>query len=155
MSTRDRHGSKERAAGAPTLWHQRQLVQDPLSLELNRRLVVKGRSLYPKGRRRRWLHHKPFRPFGYRLLNEALGRHTVCFNTQIGRAGKRGGLGKRLVTRSKSTARPKRARRVIVIFPPRSGFVQVEVFEIRSHRCPLGNSRHGQPPETLSQCKEH
>src|SRR5208337_2219498 len=31
----------------------------------------KGRSLYPKGRRRRWLHRKPLRPFGYRLLNEA------------------------------------------------------------------------------------
>src|SRR5208337_660059 len=38
----------------------------------------KGRSLYTKGRRRRWLHRKPFRPFGYRLLNEAVGRHTVC-----------------------------------------------------------------------------
>src|SRR5271166_1951908 len=37
--------------GPPTLWHQCQLVQDPLSLELNRRLVAKGRSLYPKGRR--------------------------------------------------------------------------------------------------------
>ena len=29
--------------GPPTLWHQCQLVQDPLSLELNRRLVVKSR----------------------------------------------------------------------------------------------------------------
>jgi len=29
--------------GPPTLWHQRQPVQDPLSLELNRRLVVKSR----------------------------------------------------------------------------------------------------------------
>ena len=29
--------------GPPTLWHQYQLVQDPLSLELNRRLVVKSR----------------------------------------------------------------------------------------------------------------
>src|SRR5208282_4074410 len=46
--------------------------------------------------RRRWLHRKGLRPFGYRLLNEAAGRHTVCFNVQIGRAGKRGGLGKRL-----------------------------------------------------------
>ena len=44
---------------------------------------AKGRSLYPKGRRgaERWLHRKPLRPFGYRLLNEAGGRHTVCFNT--------------------------------------------------------------------------
>ena len=34
------------------------------------------------GARRRWLHRKPLRPFGYRLLNEAAGRrHTVCFNT--------------------------------------------------------------------------
>ena len=30
--------------------------------------------------RRRWLHRKRLRPFGYRLLNEAAGRHTVCFN---------------------------------------------------------------------------
>src|SRR5271157_5038610 len=29
--------------GPPTLWHQCQLVQDPLSLELNRRLVAKSR----------------------------------------------------------------------------------------------------------------
>src|SRR5271157_583831 len=29
--------------GPPTLWHQCQLVQDPLSLELNRRLVAKRR----------------------------------------------------------------------------------------------------------------
>ena len=41
----------------------------------------KGRSLYTKGRRRRWLHRKPLRPFGYRLLNGAAGRHTVCSNT--------------------------------------------------------------------------
>ena len=45
------------------------------------RKIEEGRSLYTKGRRRRWLHRKPFRPFGYRLLNEAVGRHTVCFNT--------------------------------------------------------------------------
>jgi len=94
----------------------------------------KGRSLYTKGRRRRWLHRKPFRPFGYRLLNEAVGRHTVCFNMYIGRAGKRGGLGKRLVTRSKSKARPTRARRVTLIFPPRSGFVQE-----KSDACPLAS----------------
>src|SRR5208283_5989530 len=30
--------------------------------------LVQGRSLYPKGRVRRWLHRKPLRPFGYRLL---------------------------------------------------------------------------------------
>ena len=69
-----------------------------LSLELNGRLVVKrkkpvpegpaqtmalpqtvaafrvqaleGRSLYPKGLRRRWPYRKPLRPFGYRLLKE-------------------------------------------------------------------------------------
>jgi len=43
MSTADRHGSRERAAGSLTLWHQCQLVQDPLSLELNRCLVGKSR----------------------------------------------------------------------------------------------------------------
>src|SRR5271166_1539837 len=89
---------------------------------------TQGRSLYPKGRRRRWLHRKPLRPSGYRLLNEAAGRHTVCFDTKIGRAGKRSGLGKRLLTRSKSKARPTQARRIVGIFPPRSGFVQ-EVVE--------------------------
>src|SRR5208337_4541697 len=123
------------AEGPPPLWHQHQLLQDPVSPALDGRLVVKrkkpvqGRSLYTKGRRRRWLHRKPFRPFGYGLLNEAGGRHTVCFNTKVGRAGKRGGLGKRLVTRSKSKARPTRARRVTVIFPPRSGFVQVDILK--------------------------
>src|SRR5208283_841155 len=30
--------------GPPTLWHQCQLVQDPLSPELNRRLVAKSRG---------------------------------------------------------------------------------------------------------------
>jgi len=30
--------------------------------------LVQGRSLYPKGLVRRWLHRKPLRPFGYRLL---------------------------------------------------------------------------------------
>ena len=49
--------------------------------KLGPRLVEKGRSLYTKGLRRRWLHRKRLRPFGYRLLNEAAGRHTVCFNT--------------------------------------------------------------------------
>ena len=30
--------------------------------------LVQGRGLYPKGLVRRWLHRKPLRPFGYRLL---------------------------------------------------------------------------------------
>src|SRR5271157_1874351 len=105
----------------------------------------KGRSLYTKGRRRRWLHRKPLRPFGYRLLNEAAGRHTVCFNTQIGRAGKRGGLGKRLMARSKCKASPTQARRVGGIFPPRSGLVQVEVPEVSA----AINAR-ARPPAFLS-----
>ena len=72
--------------GPPTLRHQCQLVQEPLSLELNRRLVVKGRSLYPKGLRRRWPYRKPLRPFGYRLLNEAASRWADCLPPmEIGR----------------------------------------------------------------------
>ena len=43
LGTGDRLGSRERAAGPPTLRHQCRLVEDPLSLELNRRLVGKGR----------------------------------------------------------------------------------------------------------------
>src|SRR5208282_5099110 len=43
MSRADRLGSRERAAWATHLRHQCQLVQEPLSLELNRRLVVKSR----------------------------------------------------------------------------------------------------------------
>ncbi len=46
----------------------------------------KGRSLYPKGLRRRWPHHKPLRPFGYRLLNEAASRWADCLPPmEIGR----------------------------------------------------------------------
>ena len=51
-----------------------QLLQDPLSPVLDGRAVGKGRSLYPKGLRRRRPYRKPLRPFGYRLLNEAASR---------------------------------------------------------------------------------
>jgi len=58
---------------------------------------------------------------GTGFLNEAPGRHAVCSNTWIDRAGKRGGLGKRLVTRSKCKASPTQARRVTSTLPPWSG----------------------------------
>ena len=46
----------------------------------------KGRSLYPKGLRRRWPYRKPLRPFGYRLLNEAASRWADCLPPmEIGR----------------------------------------------------------------------
>src|SRR5271157_5743459 len=35
--------------GPPTLWHQCQLVQNPLPLELNRRLVAKRKKPVPEG----------------------------------------------------------------------------------------------------------
>src|SRR5208337_229299 len=42
--------------------------------------LVQGRSLYPKGLVRRWLHRKPLRPFGYRLLEV---RETGMVQTQV------------------------------------------------------------------------
>ena len=45
--------------------------------------VEKGRSLYPKGQRRRWLHRKPSRPFGYRLLERSRDGHGVCFTWRL------------------------------------------------------------------------
>ncbi len=48
----------------------------------------KGRSLYPKGRRRRWLHRKRLRPFGHRLLERSRDGHGVCFS-EIEWLGKR------------------------------------------------------------------
>jgi len=67
-------------AVAEFLWDPR--TEPPLTISVEGEWGAgKGRGLYPKGRRKRWLHRKPFRPFGYRLLNEAVGRHTVCSNT--------------------------------------------------------------------------
>jgi hypothetical protein len=71
--------------GPPTLWHQRQFVQNPLSPVLDGRLVVKRKRKKPVHEgpaQMTRLHRKPLRPFGYRLLNEAGGRrHRICFNT--------------------------------------------------------------------------
>ena len=48
--------------------------------------ALEGRSLYPKGLRRRWPYRKPLRPFGYRLLNEAASRWADCLPPmEIGR----------------------------------------------------------------------
>ena len=56
------------------------------SLPHARSRPVKGRSLYPKGLRRRWPYRKPLRPFGYRLLNEAASRWADCLPPmEIGR----------------------------------------------------------------------
>ena len=56
---------------------------------LGKHLLTKagnGRSLYPKGLRRRWPYRKPLRPFGYRLLNEAASRWADCLPPmEIGR----------------------------------------------------------------------
>ena len=49
------------------------LYKTNISPVLNGRVVGKGRSLYPKGRRRRWFHRKPLRPFGYRLPERSRG----------------------------------------------------------------------------------
>ena len=64
------------------------------------------------------------RPFGYRLLNEAAGRHAVCFNVDWSR-GKEGRFGQATLTRSKSKARPKQAYRETATLPLRGGFFQV------------------------------
>ena len=64
------------------------------------------------------------RPFGYRLLNEAAGRHAVCCNVDWSR-GKEGRFGQATRTRSKSKARPKQVHRETATLPLRGGFVQV------------------------------
>ena len=59
------------------------LTVTPQPLTIN---YGQGRSLYPKGLRRRWPYRKPLRPFGYRLLNEAASRWADCLPPmEIGR----------------------------------------------------------------------
>ncbi len=86
----------------------------------------KGRSLCPKGLAQTMTSPQAIAAFRIQALERSRGGGTR-FALILGRASKRGGLGKRLLTRSKSKARPTtQARRAPGIFPPRSGLVQVE-----------------------------
>src|SRR5208337_3895972 len=109
--------------GPPTLWHQRQFVQNPLSPVLDGRLVVKRKKPVHEGPAQMTrLHRKPLRPFGYRLLNEAAGS-----GTGFALIGRLNGWAREVVWESHWSCKVAQSRRIAGIFPPRSGLVQVEI----------------------------